>query len=464
LAYQVPRLQGASIPPFWLLVLAICHGLLYLALIPPWQHYDEPTHFEYARLIAIWNRVPNPGEYDLATRREIADSLYRFQAVYPPGVRPDVLGPQAPDIGIDQRVHPPLYYMLVALPIGWLQHSTIETQLYAARLPGLALYTLIVLTAWRIGAILEPEDAQFRNTLALLVLFTPAFTDMMGAVNNDVLVNFALAASLPGCVLLIRDGLRPLPLALALLGMAVGIMAKRTAMVWVVPLLLALFWSFRRQALPLRSWLPLLLGSGTVALLLAFRPSIGQSSSWLQARDWLIWLDTTYLRVNIDATIRSLSDIERSSETFLPVLNVLFGSMWQRFGWGEVRMGMLWERTTLIVTGLAAIGLIMAGARERLSRPIWWQRCVWLFVGAVLAGWLAGFSRVHPLPPADSWIYIPVGRYMHSILIPTLTLMVLGIGGLLQQRRHIALALLLAYFILIDTVAWMIVITRHYYG
>jgi hypothetical protein len=463
-AHQVLRIAATSIPPFWLLALTLCHGLLYLALVPPWQHYDEPTHFEYARLIAIWNRVPPLGTYDPATRREIADSLYRFQAFYPPGVRPDVLGPQAPNIGLDQRVHPPLYYMLIALPIGWLQYSAIETQLYAARLVGLAFYVLVVLAAWRIGAILEPDDALLRNCLALLVLFTPAFTDMMGAVNSDVLVNVALAGSLLGCVLLIRDGLRPLPLMLALLGLAVGVFAKRTALIGTVPLLLALVWSLQRRILPARTWLPLLLGGTAVAMLLAFRVSNGQTGSWLQARDWLAWLDTTYLRINIDATIRSVSDIEHSGEVYPLVFNALFGSYWQRFGWGNVRMGILWERATLIVTGLAALGLILAGLRERLSRPRWWQRCVWLFLAAVIFGWLAGLSRVHPLPPADTWTYIPVGRYMHGIIIPTIALIVLGIGGLLPRRRHLAFALLLTYFVLLDTVAWAIIITRHFYG
>src|SRR5690349_24720950 len=67
-----------------LLPLALLHGLLYLAIVPPWQHYDEPTHFEYARLIALWGRQPGINETDLTTNREIADSMYRFR-FWPPG-------------------------------------------------------------------------------------------------------------------------------------------------------------------------------------------------------------------------------------------------------------------------------------------------------------------------------------------------------------------------------------------
>ena len=41
----------------WLIPLALCHGLLYMLILPPWQHYDEPPHFEYAWLIADRGRT-----------------------------------------------------------------------------------------------------------------------------------------------------------------------------------------------------------------------------------------------------------------------------------------------------------------------------------------------------------------------------------------------------------------------
>jgi len=41
------------VPERFILVLALANGLLYLVLVPPWQHYDEPTHFEYAWL-RLW--------------------------------------------------------------------------------------------------------------------------------------------------------------------------------------------------------------------------------------------------------------------------------------------------------------------------------------------------------------------------------------------------------------------------
>jgi hypothetical protein len=57
------------------LVIGLIHGMIYLALIPPWQHYDEPTHFEYTWLAANWRRIPQSGEYDPEMSWEVAQSM-----------------------------------------------------------------------------------------------------------------------------------------------------------------------------------------------------------------------------------------------------------------------------------------------------------------------------------------------------------------------------------------------------
>src|SRR3712207_3902621 len=63
-----------------MLCLALVQGLIYLTLLPPWQHYDEPTHFEYAWLIANHTFLPKPGDEDQTMRREVAASMleHRF--------------------------------------------------------------------------------------------------------------------------------------------------------------------------------------------------------------------------------------------------------------------------------------------------------------------------------------------------------------------------------------------------
>src|SRR3954468_13959322 len=60
------------------LLIALCQGVLYLCLQPPWQHYDEPTHFEYAWLIAHHPGLPTFGAVDQAARRDIAASMIQY--------------------------------------------------------------------------------------------------------------------------------------------------------------------------------------------------------------------------------------------------------------------------------------------------------------------------------------------------------------------------------------------------
>src|SRR4051794_38397252 len=70
---------GVHAPTVFVIVLivAFLQGLLYLLLLPPWQHYDEPTHFEYAWLIANQSGFPFsiPHEVNQDMRREVAASM-----------------------------------------------------------------------------------------------------------------------------------------------------------------------------------------------------------------------------------------------------------------------------------------------------------------------------------------------------------------------------------------------------
>ena len=51
-----------------ILLAALVHGLLYATRVPAWQHYDEPTHFEHAWLIADRGALPETDGFDLDMR------------------------------------------------------------------------------------------------------------------------------------------------------------------------------------------------------------------------------------------------------------------------------------------------------------------------------------------------------------------------------------------------------------
>ncbi len=460
-------IQRCQVRPGLVLLLAFLHGLLYLAIVPPWQNFDETGHFEYVRSMALNHKGEQHAEADLLTRREIADSMYRFR-FWSDGIRPDLFSPQAPQVGISQRVHPPLYYMLAAVPVRWTQYLSIETQLYAARLVSLGFYMLTVLTAWQLGRLVAPDQPLLQTTVLLLLIMTPAFANMMTAVNNDVLVNFSMACVLLGCVHLIRDGLRPLSLTLVVLSLTVAIGSKRTAVVAIVPVALSLLWALRRQPIRWYAWVTV----GSLVLVMAgcgafeYAPAKGSEGTWhlFQARPWLVELDQAYLRLQVNYTIQSLSDWERSRQVYPGLINILFTSFWMHFGWGHVRMGAGWEHAMLGVVGIASVGLVRQFVWGRQPLALAQQRWIWLAVVMVVAAWLSAMIRVHPLSPPGTWMYIPRGRYMHLALLPTLWLLVLGYNGFVPQRwRRYSLSALVLFFVLLDLVAWAVTLMNFYY-
>lgn len=469
LARPVPRVAlgaGEWVVLCWLTSLAILHGLLSIVLFPPWQHHDEPTHFLYAAEVAA-GEVDDPGGASLALRREIADSMYRARFFAPEFV-PNVLLPDAPAIGFTQRVHPPLYYGLVGAVLRPLAALSIETQLYAARALSLALYTLTVLAAWRVAVTLAPDEPLIQLAIPLLTLLVPSFADIMTAVNNDVLLNFSVTVALLGAVLLVRDGPRPLPLALCLLGVAVGAMTKRTALVAVIPLLLAFVWAVARA--PQRWWLlPLLsLSLAGVAAAATLQPQLVTEPppphTVLAVRPWVDALGRDYLRTPVDSLVRSLSDPTLIGDRYWTLVWVAFSGYYTHFAWGNVAMHPAWA-ASLAAMAVVALGGLVAAMRPSVNLPLWQRRCLWVFLLSVILAWTSLFVRLHPLPPLDQPVYIPRARYMFWALVPTLWLFVTGLASAVPERwRRVVVVGLLAFFACLNLVAWLWTIIPYYYG
>lgn len=446
----------------WLLPLALLHGLLFLALVPPWQHYDEPSHFEYAAQIAA-GEGEAPGPRAAAISRAIAASMYRH-GFYLPGERPDLLGLAPVTLGPSQRLHPPLYYTTVAGPIALLGQFSIEAQLYAARLVSLALYALTVLAAWRIAVTILPDEPLMQLIIPLLLLLTPTFADIMTAVNNDVLVNFAAMVMLLGCAMLIRNGPQPATLALTLLGLLVALLTKRTALPLLVPATLALFWAWRPRPLPWCLFAPLAL---LVLLALAaavLRIETVEGALRLLPRPWLIALDQAYLRLQLERWLLSVEDWERSAALYPLIVTIIFDSFWTRLGWSNVDLGATANLLVRLVVGAAALGLLARAWQNRGLLPLWQRRFIWLLLSFVCLAWAATILRIHPLPPPDQWTYFPRGRYMFWAMLPHLWLLALGWQGLFPARWRGASPLaLLALFVALDLLAWAVVLSGFYY-
>jgi hypothetical protein len=191
-----------------ILIVGLVHGLIYLFLEPPWEHYEEPSHFEYAWLISHNGRLPKFPAFDQAERRQIAGSMiaHGFFARRPLSL-PDLNSTDQPIwIGINTTGAMPLYHLLVALPLRLAAGAGVDAQLYVARLVSLALFVLTIALAYLLMTELVPPGHGLRWAVPLSLALMPGFVDLMTAVNNDVGATFMFSLFLWATVRLVIRG------------------------------------------------------------------------------------------------------------------------------------------------------------------------------------------------------------------------------------------------------------------
>ena len=188
------------------LALTLLNGLLYLFIVPPWQHYDEPSHFEYAWLIANRPELPQPGDYDQTMRQEVAASMIEHGFYRGIGGSPNLLQSTPIEIGIPQIDRYRVYYWLAALPLRLLSGSDVTLQLYAARTVSLFLFLVSVLGGWGLIRELTHPESTLRWLIPACLALLPAYADLMTSVNNDVAAAAFATLLLWGIVRLVQRG------------------------------------------------------------------------------------------------------------------------------------------------------------------------------------------------------------------------------------------------------------------
>lgn len=261
------------------LVSSLINGLLFVALVPPWEHYDEPTQFEYAWLVANRSYRPEPGDYDQKMRREVAASMVENKFFNHLNFRPNLLSSTDPVwIGISQTSDPPLYYYLAAIPLRLLRFTDIVIQLYAARLVSLLLFLITILLAWGIIREITPKYHPLHWMVPLTLALLPGFVDSMTAVNNDVGAVALFSLFLWSNILLLRRGVNIFRILVVVITAGLSILTKNTIYI-VVPLgLLIIFLAFFKGKKQWLSWA--ILGAGILAIIITSF-SLDNAAGWL---------------------------------------------------------------------------------------------------------------------------------------------------------------------------------------
>ena len=175
-----------------ILLLSFLHGLIYVFMIPPWWHHEEPGHFEYAWLVANREEWPKGKDYDNDLRREIALTLIQsehgnFWNVSEKNLDDDPIWIGGYNIPSDL----PPYPWLVSRGLILVRDQPVLVQLYAARLLSLTLFVFTIWIAWLFMAeLVEPAD-KLQWGVPLFLALLPGYVDNMTSVHDDVIASVA---------------------------------------------------------------------------------------------------------------------------------------------------------------------------------------------------------------------------------------------------------------------------------
>jgi hypothetical protein len=236
-------------------------ALAYLLIVVPFDSPDENSHYEYALRLASLGRTPTIDDRDPELFASVRDEmLARGTGLMLP--RPD--GRRELGFNLELGRQPPTYY-LPAAAISGLLPADHGARLRRMRLTSLVLGLGVVACAMAAGRLLTPHDRFARWALPAIVAFTPGFLFMSASFNNDALANFGGGVAFVGLLRLARARIDPLSIALAVVGVALGLAGKRTALV-LLPMLAIVGYALAVAQMP-RGLARLLATAAPVALL-----------------------------------------------------------------------------------------------------------------------------------------------------------------------------------------------------
>ncbi|MFC2043249.1 ArnT family glycosyltransferase [Chloroflexota bacterium] len=266
----------------FVLIVALIHGSIYVFLVPPWQHYDEPNHFEYVWILSNQGHLPAPGEPSTDLSPALIDSMIANGFYGGMGAQREIPIPsdRAQVPGVSQFDEPPFYYYLVSLPIRIFNPVDVKLQLYISRIVSLIAYLASILIAWGITREITPPGNLLRMVVPFSLAMLPGYTDIMTSVNNDVGAVIIVSLSLWGGLRLIVRGFSILDFLWTLIPTLLAYVTKNTAVVAFIIPPVSLLFSLLRGNSRKYAWTLIVLG-----MMVGFVVSIdwGDANLWYRS-------------------------------------------------------------------------------------------------------------------------------------------------------------------------------------
>ncbi len=463
-----------------LLGMNLVRGMIYSAVVPPWQAPDEFRHFEYIKLLSQKRRPLTAQDSSLPLQGEIIASMIKhnywrfgyarfpFDPQHPPRSFKEIIWPADPY----WLFHPPLYYLLGAFSLALVGSSDVDVQLYVVRLMSVVLGTLVVLVAFLTAKQLFPSDYFLIVGIPAFIVFLPMHTFITSVVNNDNLAELLVSLFIMVLVKALKDGLSPLRMALIGLLTILGLLAKRTAILTIPLLVVAVPIYFWRGGLRFslnhldRKAVGFIAGTliaGAIAGVL-FR------STWQRLWSSFSPALRPYLILIPGADFSTLFTSE-GLDLLILYARALFESFWARFGWMNVRLDPIWYQAMALISiaAMGGIGAFIIGLR-RSALALWQRKCLLLFflcvVLAIVIAMAYGvrvWAHFQSFRPGER--PKPQGRYLFPAIVPIAALFMLGLRELAPARyRRLWLLACVGGFIILDSISLIGYIIPFFYG
>jgi hypothetical protein len=303
---QVKRRETQTLVCIWLL--SVLHGVVFAAVTPLWEGFDEPFHYSYVQILGEKGTLPVYGKSLVS--KEVTES-FRYAPMAPTVV--SNLGNryttyaeywELPETGRKDREralkaipgllrtqedtsdaavlsyeaqHPPLYYALASVPYRLLAGTNLVTRVFFLRLFSTLLGSMTIFLAYQVACTLW-RSAWERLAIPLLIALLPMFYATVGRISND-----SLGVSLFGLLMLL--GIRycggPTWQQAAQIGAVagLGLLTKAYFLTALPVIVLILFWPrlFRKSAQ--RNWADI--ACGLLCLFL--------TAGWWYLRNYLLY-------------------------------------------------------------------------------------------------------------------------------------------------------------------------------
>jgi len=353
-------------------------GIVYIYIIPPWQSPDEPTHFEYAKVLAQgdppWTPQPNP---DL--QKSIIVSLdrhdyWRFVWEERPSPLPATFRDAPFLFAAPTQIgkNPPLYYLFASLILRLSSTISVESELYRIRIISLLFSVLTVGVVWACAAEIFGRDSPICPAATGITALIPQFMVIGTSISPDPCVNLFGASAIYLVLRFQRRGFTLSRILFLLFWHGIGMLINYKFLILIFALPLVALIHFCRHRTETASFKKLILWSGLLISIL------------LLVYSGVVWYFPGIARifvVRVNVLYSTLSSFLQG-ETYFPVghwhwfNSELFKSFWLKYGWLKYELQPIFYLILKIISlgALAGIALFLCrwilgfgklGCRER---------------------------------------------------------------------------------------------------